>query len=161
MKTQKIKKVLIALDYDKTALKVAETGYAMAKAMNAEATLLHVMSDPVYYSSVENSPISGLKDTLGVDPLAFDPDKMQKEVSQHFLEKIKSHLDDISIQTVLEEGDVAETILTKAKGLGIDVMVMGSHSHRWLEDLVLGSISAKVIRNTSIPVLIVPTKKHN
>jgi hypothetical protein len=36
-----MKKVLIALDYDLTAQKVAETSYAMAKAMKAEVILLH------------------------------------------------------------------------------------------------------------------------
>jgi nucleotide-binding universal stress UspA family protein len=51
MKTNKLKKVLIALDYDPTAQKVAETGYSLAKAMGAEVILLHAISDPVYYSS--------------------------------------------------------------------------------------------------------------
>src|SRR5665648_427725 len=52
MKTNKMKKVLIALDYDPTAQKVAEVGFSMAKDMNAEVTLLHVISDPAYYSAV-------------------------------------------------------------------------------------------------------------
>ena len=47
MKTNKKKKVLIALDYNPTAQKVAEVGFSMAKSMNAEITLLHVISDPV------------------------------------------------------------------------------------------------------------------
>ena len=59
MKTNKMKKVLIALDYNPTAQKVAEAGFSMAKAMNAEVILLHVISDPVYYSSTEYSPIMG------------------------------------------------------------------------------------------------------
>jgi len=154
-------KILIALDYDKTALKVAETGFAMAKAMDAEVTLLHVMSDPVYYASTEYSPIMGLTDSLGVDPLQFDSDDRLKKVSQHFLEKIKRHLGDESIITLLEEGDFADTILMKAKGLGTNILVMGSHSHRWLEDLVLGSVTTKVMRHTSIPMYIVPTKKRD
>ena len=34
-------------------------GYSFAKAMGAEVILLHVISDPVYYSSPEYSPIMG------------------------------------------------------------------------------------------------------
>ena len=45
MKTFKMKKVLIALDYDPTAQKVAETGFSLAKTMGAEVILLHVISD--------------------------------------------------------------------------------------------------------------------
>ena len=59
MKTKEIKKVLIALDYDPTAEKVAEVGFALAKSMGAEAVLMHVMADPVYYSSTGYDPIMG------------------------------------------------------------------------------------------------------
>jgi len=38
------------MDYDETSQKVAEVGFSMAKAMNAETVLLHVISEqPVYY----------------------------------------------------------------------------------------------------------------
>ena len=54
-----MKKVLIALDYNPTAQKIAETGYRLAKAMNARTVLLHVIADPTYYSSLNYSPIMG------------------------------------------------------------------------------------------------------
>jgi phosphomannomutase len=59
-----MKKVLIALDYNPTAQKVAEAGFSMAKAMGAEVVLLHVVTDPVYYSSAEYSPIMGFSGYL-------------------------------------------------------------------------------------------------
>jgi nucleotide-binding universal stress UspA family protein len=161
MKKGKKAKILIALDYDPSAQIVANAGYALAKSMDADVTLLHVMSDPVYFTSVNNAPITGMTDSLGVDPLVFDSDDRLKEVSQHFLDTIKHHLRDNSIETVLEEGEFADTILMKAKGLGIDILVMGSHSHRWLENIVMGSVTSKVLRLTSIPIFIVPTKKRD
>ena len=42
-----MKKVLIALDYNPTAQKVAEMGHAMAKAMKAEVVLLHILAEPL------------------------------------------------------------------------------------------------------------------
>ena len=47
MKVKKINKVLITLDYNSTAQKVAEAGNSLAKAAKAEVTLLHVTSDPL------------------------------------------------------------------------------------------------------------------
>lgn len=44
-----MKTILIALDYNPTAIKVAESGFAMAKAMEAEVTLLHVLVNPLMY----------------------------------------------------------------------------------------------------------------
>ena len=156
-----MKKVLIALDYDKTAKKVAESGYSMAKAMEAEVVLLHVISDPVYYSSTEYSPILGLTDPLGVDPLNFDnPDRL-RTVSQHFLDAMKSQLHDDTVQTLLQEGDFADSILKAAKSLHADIIVMGSHSHKWLENIIIGSVTEKVLRQTTIPLFIIPTKKRD
>jgi len=161
MKTKEFKKVLIALDYDPTAQKVAEAGFSMAKSMNAEITLLHVISDPVYYSSVEYSPIMGLTDSMGIDPLKFDSADRLQEVSQHFLDKIKRHLDDDTIQTMVIEGDFAGSILKTAKDLHTDIIVLGSHSRKWLENIVMGSVTADILRQTSIPLFIVPTKKRD
>jgi nucleotide-binding universal stress UspA family protein len=159
MKTKKMKKVLIALDYDPTSQKVAETGFSLAKKMGSEVILMHVMSDPVDYSSMEYSPrlgYSGYKDT---EKLQLDSIEGLKNESQQFLEKSKHHLGDDSIQTLIKDGDCAEAILKTAKDLHIDIIVMGSHSRRWLENIVMGSVTEKVLHHTSIPLLIIPTKK--
>ena len=160
---QSVKKaiVLIAVDYNATAHKVADAGYALAKAMKAEIILLHVMSDPRYYASVDNMPITGLTDSLGVDPLQFDADNKLEEVSQYFLDTIKLHLKDQTVQTVLAEGDFADTILMEAKSLNADILVLGSHSQRWLENIVMGNVTTEVLRNTSIPLFIVPIKEFD
>ena len=160
MKTLKMKKVLIALDYDKTALKVADAGFAMGKAMDAEVVLLHVISDPVYYASTEYSPIMGLTDSLGVDPLQFASDDRLKLVSQNFLDTTKHHLGDETLLTLIAEGDFAETILSTAKSVHADIIVMGSHSRKWLENIVMGSVTKDVLNKTTVPLFIIPTKKH-
>jgi len=159
MKASKLKKVLIALDYNPTAQKVAEEGFAMAKAMNAEVFLLHVISDPVYYSSTEYSPIMGYTGNMDVVQLQLDGEGEMKKASQHFLDKTKLHLGDDTIQTLVKEGEFAESILKTAKNVHADIIVMGSHSRRWLENIVMGSVTEEVLHHTSIPLFIVPTKQ--
>jgi nucleotide-binding universal stress UspA family protein len=157
----KMKKVLIALDYNPTAQKVAEVGFSLAKAMHAEAVLLHVISDPVYYSSKEYSPIMGFDGYMDMGPSQLDSVEGLKNASLRFLDQTKKHLGDKTIQTLVSEGDFAESILKTAKGLHADMIVMGSHSRKWLENIVMGSVTEKVLKHTSIPLFIIPTKKHN
>ena len=157
----KTKKVLIALDYDPTAKKVAESGFAMAQAMNAETTLLHVISDPVYYSSPAYSPIVGLVGDMDTFPMQLDSLEGLKNVSQDFLQKFKKHLGDANIQTIIADGDFAKSILKTADDIHADVIVLGSHSRKWLENIVMGSVTGDVLRQTSIPLFIVPTKKRD
>ena len=150
MKTDKIKTVMIALDYDETSQKVAETGFSLAKEMNSETVLLHVISEsPVYYSSY-----------MYMRELKVDIFSDLKKSTQEFLDKTKKHLGDESIKTVLKEGFIADTILKTANELNADIIVMGSHSRKWLETIILGSAAKEVLNRTTIPLFIVPTRKQ-
>ena len=148
MKKDKITKVLIALDYDVTSKKVAGEGYLLAKSMGAETILLHVISElPVYYSE------SNYTHEYKVDLLGD-----LKVTTQAFLDKAKKQLGDEAVQTVLKEGEIADTILKTAKEMDVDIIVVGSHSRKWLENII-GSQAEDVLTNSPIPVLIVPIKK--
>jgi len=154
-----MKKVLIALDYNPTAQQVADEGYSMARDMKAKVTLLHVISDPVYYSSAEYSPIMGFNGYMETGQTQLDSIDSLKKASLHFLDKSRHYLGDNAIQIMVEEGEYAESILKAAKVIHADVIVMGSHSRKWLENIVMGSVTEKVLHHTSIPLFIVPTKQ--
>jgi len=159
MKKDNLKQVLIAIDYDPTAQKVAEEGFSIAKAMNAEITLLHVISDPVYYSSTEYSPIMGFSGFMETNPIQLDSIEGVKQAALLFLDRTRHHLGDKTIHTLTKEGDFAESILKAAKEIHADFIILGSHSRKWLENIVMGSVTEKVLRHTSIPLFIIPTKK--
>jgi nucleotide-binding universal stress UspA family protein len=52
-------------------------------------------------------------------------------------------------------GDVAEQIQAYARQYEIDMIVMGSHGHGTLKNLVMGSVATKVLAATTVPVLLV------
>lgn len=159
VETKKKTKVLVALDYDVSAQKVAEIGYGMGKAMKAEITLMHVVTDPVFYASKEYSPILGFGGHLETGQIELESKKGLRDASKHFLDKTKAHLGDKTIKTLVKEGDYSDCILEAAKELKVDIIVMGSHSRKWLQNIVIGSVSERVLHHTLIPVLIVPTRK--
>lgn len=153
-----LKKVLIALDFDPSAQKVAEGGYTLAKTMNAEPILLHVIADDIYYSSLEYSPITGYSGFSNTDFSLMASSEGLTKASEYYLDKTKSYLGDETIQTITEKGDFADIILKTAKRLNADLIVMGSHSRRWLDQILMGSVTEKVLHNTFVPLFIIPTK---
>ncbi|MEI8202012.1 MAG: universal stress protein [Bacteroidota bacterium] len=161
MKNIKMKKILIALDYDPTAQKVAEVGFSLGSSLGAEITLLHVIADPIYYSSPEYSPIMGFTGFIDIGPVQLNSADALKSASLLFLDKTRDHLGNADIKTLVKEGDFAETILDTAKHIHADIIVIGSHSRKWLGNLVMGSVSESVLHQTSIPLFIVPTKKQD
>ena len=154
-----MKKVLIALDYNPTAQKVAEEGYALAKAMHADVTLIHIISEPITYSSNIYSPIMGFSGYMDLDFMQSDIIVGIKKTSEYFLNKTKQHLGDDHIKTLIGEGDFATSILEAAKEIGADLIVIGTHSHRWLDKILVGSVAEKILSHTTIPLFIIPTKK--
>ncbi len=159
MKTIKMKTVLIALDYDPTAQKVAEVGYSLSSVMNAEVILLHVINDSNNYSSTDHITIMGFGGYLDTSQDQLANLESLKKLSLHFLDKTKKHLGDKNIQTHVVEGNVAEAIIKASKDLHADILIIGSHSHKWLESIIMGSVAEKVLHLTTIPLLIIPTKK--
>ena len=126
--------------------------------MGAAVVLLHVIADPVYYSSTDYSPIMGFTGYLDSGLLQLSTIDELKKASMHFLEKTRSHLGDPDIQLIVEDGDFAKTILKTARHLKVSTIVMGSHSRKWLENIVMGSVTNDVLHHSTIPLFIVPTK---
>jgi nucleotide-binding universal stress UspA family protein len=133
----------------------------MAKSMKAEVILLHVISDPVFYSTAGYSPIMGFEGYIDMTPMQLENVNGLKDASLHYLNKSKQHLGDNTIQTIVKEGDFADSILEAANEVGADIIVIGSHSRKWLENIVMGSVTEKVLHHTTIPLFIVPTRKSN
>ncbi|RZI42781.1 universal stress protein [Herbaspirillum sp. HC18] len=52
-------------------------------------------------------------------------------------------------------GDIAKEIQAYVKKQKIDLIVMGSHGHGVLANLVMGSVATKVLATADVPVLIV------
>lgn len=155
-----MKKVLIALDFDVSAQKVAEEGYSLAKILGAEITLLHVVTDPVFYTLVQHVTIMGFSGITEIGGAIPKDTQELKALSLKFLDKSKLHLNDNSIQTLVKEGDCVTAILESAKEIKADLIIMGSHSRTQLNSKMPGSITKKILTEAKCPVLIIPTKEN-
>lgn len=149
-----MKKVLIALDYGLSAQKIAEKGLELAKSMKAKVTLLHVVADESYYSSIDSAPFMGF---YGSNFFNMIDSEGLIDSSMHFLKKIKDHLKEPAIEIVAVQGDFTAVILETSEHF--DVLVVGSHSHNWLEKAVMGSVTESVLAKTMIPMFIIPIKE--
>jgi nucleotide-binding universal stress UspA family protein len=152
-----MKKILIAIDYNPVSEKVTEKGYELAKKLNAEVCLIHVLDDVGFYGA-QYPTFMGYDGYTGVGP-DFDVALEMRNIAEDFLDKAKKHLNDPQIKTHLAEGDTGKTIMAYGEEWGADMLVMGTHSHSVLEKLFLGTVAQKILEKTKIPVYLVPVKK--
>lgn len=149
-----MKKVLIALDYNPSAQKVAETGYAYAKAVGAQIAFVHIITNPEFYA-VEYSPIMGYQGFY-----SKNSNLLMEEINEEakkFLAASAQHLGDSSIETFILEGDTTDRILEFGKEWNAELIVMGSHRHHGIQKLLTQDIAAHVLKHSDIPLLIIPT----
>ena len=50
---------------------------------------------------------------------------------------------------------MADPIVREARKIGADLIVMGTHGHRGVRRLVMGSDAEQVVRTAQVPVLLV------
>lgn len=62
---------------------------------------------------------------------------------------------DIPFESSYRIGDIAQQIDAYAKEYNIDMIIMGTHGHGALKNLVMGSVSTKVLATTTVPVLLI------
>jgi nucleotide-binding universal stress UspA family protein len=155
-----MKKILIAIDYNPTAQNIAQTGYSLAKSMNAQVTLLHVVADYTYYSSLDYSPILGFDSFSNLGMIQTNTVTELQNAAKDYLQKIKSFLGDDAILTMIKDGDSGDSILDAAKETNADIIVMGSHSRHGLDKILMGSVAEKVLRNSRIPLFIIPVVEN-
>lgn len=155
-----MKKILIAIDYSLSAQKVAEQGYALGKAMNADILLIHIIEDVTYYASNSYDPVMGFGGFVNTDFLGLDIAHSVEIEAYHFLEKTKKHLQDEHIKVAVLHGSIDTILLEEAKKQSCDLIVIGTHSRKWLEEILLGSTAHKLLKHSPIPLFIIPTRSE-
>ena len=62
----------------------------------------------------------------------------------------------ITVTTQLLHGDVAATLLARARELGVGVIACGGRRHSFIERMLLGSVSTALIRGAACTVVVIP-----
>lgn len=140
-----MKKILIAVDDGTTSEKVALSGFQLGQQLNAEIALVSVVDT------------TNLLTDGGVTPRELaDIIKNDFKKSQKLL--IDKVFKNYNVWTFVEEGKPFEVILKVANEWEADLIVLGTHGRTGLSHLLMGSVAEKVIRHSTKPLFIMPTK---
>ena len=78
---------------------------------------------------------------------------------REYIERCREELEaeGIATEAVLASGNPSEEIVSAAEREKADLIAMATHGHRFLNDLVRGSVATEVRHRTFVPVLLVRT----
>ena len=144
-------KILLPTDGSKFAEKAAKHAIWIASRSGDEIIVLNV---------IETSSLVGLP----AEDLIVKIKEMLKEEGRRSLERIsemitqsegESKIKDLKITLTTEEGSPADSILKTIENENIDLVVMGTSGKHGLDRFLLGSVTEKVVRSSTCPVLAV------
>jgi manganese transport protein len=131
--------IAAALGRDDSDAAIVSRALSMAKAEGALLTLIHVAdsaSSQVYSSGV-------------YDEHTREDEKYLTEIAEEL------RAAGIAAEIALLHGDPSKEIIKYAASHKVDMLVMGSHGHRLLGDLLLGETVDPVRHGVDIPVMVV------
>jgi len=150
-----MKKILIAVDNNTSAEMVTKMGYTIARALDAQPLLIHVIPDLAYYT-MHSPDIMG----YGFAPNFVDDTESARKEAIKFLSSCAAFVGDTTIKTIILEGEPEKTLLQCCDDEKADMLVMGSHRHKGIESILLTDVAAHILRHCKIPLLTIPNSRH-
>lgn len=143
------KRILVPVDGSRISTHGIIEATKLAQAGGARIRLLHVIDEMVWTNAID----SGAGTVSLIDSLR----DAGKTIIRNALAVAKRHHAGVDTVVIEEFGTrVADVILNEARKWRADLIVMGTHGRRGLERMLLGSDADRVIRRSSIPVLLIP-----
>ena len=149
--------ILYATDLSDNAVHAFSYAAALANRFGAKISILHV---------IEALPPSSnflISQMLGEDKWQSIQEENVQKVRDTIAERLQAFCDRMAVEleacpfmvaeTLVRQGDPAETILRLAEKTKADLIVMGTHGHGLVADATPGRTARRVVRRSKLPVL--------
>lgn len=143
-----MKRILVPIDFSEHADYALEVAANLAVRHNAEILILHM---------------------LGLSEAYLTKDESQEAAEAHYYMKLaktrfdkflhKPYLKDVKHREMVQNYKIFSEINHVAREHKADLIVMGSHGRSGLGELFVGSNTEKVVRTSTIPVLVVKIRR--
>lgn len=145
-----MKTILVPLDLSAATVRVCDAACDLAKLTGSRLILLHIVQPPPVVMS---------------EVYAFDDGQLTdlmtgaKKIAAHKLQALERRCEKrgVLVTAVQRTGAPVAAILAKAVSTRAGCIVMGTHGHGAIYDLLVGSTTHGVMKKAPCPVLVVPS----
>lgn len=144
-----MKKLLVPIDFSDATPLIIKQAVKLAKSLAGEIRLIHVVAPEPDFIGDDVGP-KVLRDQKAQRIRKYHK-QIQELANQISKEKIK-------VTPLLIQGVTVDEIIKESKKFKASIILMGSHGHGAMYNLLMGSVIEGVIRESNVPVMIVPVK---
>lgn len=142
-----IKNILVAVDFNDSIGEVMSYAESIALKFEAKVWVVYVAAPDPDFVGYEPGP-QYIRD-FRADELREEHRRLQK-ICESFLSP------DIETEALLIQGSTVETVIEEAEKLNADLLIVGTHKHSFLHNLLKESVSLKLLKKGNIPLLAIP-----
>lgn len=147
-----MKNILVPVDLSPFSNEIANEAANFARTVGGKLTLLHVVSLDVGFIIGD----IGFQYLPELEKTTLEEDAKQLHAIQESIAQ-----QGIEVNAIVKQGIPVDTIVEQSKELGADVIVIGSKGHGTLYEAFVGSVCRDVIKNSEIPVYVIPNQKKD
>lgn len=148
MRGMDVRRILCPLDFSEPSAHALAQAVQLARWYGARLTVLHVRPTVVPHPDI--SPEGHMAPWL-----VAELETLRLRVSAACAEAATAG---VQVDAMAAAGDPVHEILSHANALAADLIVLGTHGLSGFRHLVLGSVTEKVLRRATCPVLTVPPR---
>ncbi len=138
-------KILLPTDGSEAAEVAAKEGIKLAKILNSKLHVLYVIDVSAFAGIPTEAVWENMRSLL-------------EEEGKKALERVKALAEAEgfhNVECLIKEGVPAKEIISTAKEIEADLIVMGTSGKSGLDRFLIGSVTERVVRTSKIPVLII------
>ena len=153
-----MKTILVPTDFSKNSLHALRFAIELAVKNSFNITVIHQTN---ILDLAPESTFTGFYVPSTIDQIGFMKTELDKFVNRA-MNTSSSKINKTSITTEIIPGvGTVEIILETAKKHKADIIILGSTGASGIKRILIGSVAAKVVELSKIPVIIIPEKYRN
>lgn len=142
-----MKNILIAVDLKPSDQHLIDQGTLIADKFGSSIWLVHIAAPDPDFVGYEVGP-TYIRDSRAQE--------LRQEHKQLNLLANQLKHKNLTADALLIQGPTVEMLEREVNSLKINLLIMGSHKHGFFYDTFVGHTSVKLIKNLSVPIMIVP-----
>lgn len=141
--------ILVPIDFSEASLRAVRLAVGLARHTGGRITLLHVGVVPHFYATeLGMAGLSGPLFTQMSEEVTREQRHRLAKVAKEEVPEVMEHI------TLLREGFPPEEIIAQVESDRHDLVVMGTHGRTGIKRALLGSVTERVVRECTVPVMV-------
>ncbi|MGB7786649.1 MAG: universal stress protein [Salinimicrobium sp.] len=147
---ENFKNILVAVDFNDAVGELLSYAEGFAEKFGAKIWVVHVASPDPDFVGYNTGP-QYIRDFKAED---------YREEHRNLQSICKTFLgEEVEKEALLIQGSTVETVLKEAEKLKADILIVGTHKHSFLYNLLQESVALELLKRANLPILTIPVEE--